>query len=73
MMKMIDKIIEKASKVATKEVFNILNKKKKEKQKEPSILEQLMKNPEGFKLEAWVKGNEIMFKLIKNENEEDSE
>ena len=73
MMKMIDKIIEKASKVATKEVFNILNKRKKEKQKEPSILEQLMKNPEGFKLEAWVKGNEIIFKLIKNENKEDPE
>ena len=73
MMKMFDEIIEKASKVATKEVFNILNKRKKEKQKEPSILEQLMKNPEGFKLEAWVKGNEIMFKLIKNENEEDPE
>lgn len=76
MMKMIDKIIEKASKVATKEVFNILNKRKKERKKrkkEPSILEQLMKNPEGFKLEAWVKGNEIIFKLIKNENEEDLE
>ena len=73
MMKMIDKIIEKASKVATKEVFNILNKRKKEKQKEPSILELLMKNPGGFKLEAWVKGIEIIFKLIKNENEEDPE
>ena len=71
MMKMIDKIIEKASKVATKEVFNILDKRKKEKQKEPSILEQLMKNPEEFKLEAWVNGNEIIFKLIKNENKED--
>ena len=57
--------------MATKEVFNILNKRKKEKKKEPSILEQLMKNPEGFKLEAWVNGNEIIFKLIKNENEKD--
>ena len=71
MMKMIDKIIEKASKVATKEVFNILNKRKKEKQKEPCILEQLMENPEEFKLEAFVNGNEIIFKIIKNENEKD--
>jgi hypothetical protein len=65
-MKFMDKIVERVSKTVTKEVFTILDKKKKEEHREPSILEQLMKNPEGFKLEAWIKNEEITIKIKKD-------
>ena len=42
--------------------------KRVQKKKEPSILKQLIDNPENFKMEVYTEGEEIIIKLKRKES-----
>jgi hypothetical protein len=41
---------------------------KAKEEKKPSLLKDLIDKPEGFKLEAFIEGEEIIVKIIKKES-----
>ena len=67
-MRIINKIL---GKMDISELRLKKEKKAKKEERKPSLLKEVVDNPEKFKLEAFIEGDEIIVK-IKKTNEEES-